>query len=111
MHNASELAGPVYVFVIVLMYGTGLLSLWVFLDSVRAVRAPAFAERPWTRWLWTVPQGLYLVLFALENLPWVGGNAFLATSLVLLTIPALVQQIVYLLRVAYPAPAEETDGE
>lgn len=105
MHNASELAGPVYVFVIVLMYGTGLLALWVFVDSLRAKRAAAFAARPWTRSLWTIPQAFYLLLFTIETLPVIGGNSLLATLLVILTIPALVHQVVYLLRVAYPTPA------
>jgi len=105
VHNASELAGPVYVFVVALMYGTGLLSLYVLIDSLRPGRAGAFARAPRMRWLWTVPQALYFVLFVIENLPWVGGNATLATLLVILTIPALIHQFAYLLRVVYPHPS------
>lgn len=109
MHSSEVLSGPVYLFVVVIMYGTGLLSLFVVVDSLRASRAPAFAGRPWLRWLWTVPQALYLLVFLIENVPFT-ATGLLATVLVIATIPALIHGIAYLLQVAYPPPGRAADS-
>lgn len=108
MHSSEVLSGPVYLFVVILMYGTGLLSLFVVVDSLRAVRAPLFAARPGRRWLWTVPQTLYLLVFLIENVPFT-ATGLLATVLVIATIPALIHGITYLLQVVYPPPGRGAD--
>ncbi len=97
MHGDLVLGGPVYWIVIGLLWSVGLASLWATVDPLRVRRAAQFAVRPESRWAYTVLQGLFFLLFVVAQF----GVATMA--MVLLSPLALVLQIVYLLRIVYPA--------
>jgi len=95
------MGGPVYFVFLAYIVTVAALSVWVMFDVMRAKRSTAFARAPWSRWAWFAPQALFFVVFVVESLPWT-ANAFLGMVLVLSSPFALVAQVVYLLRVAYP---------
>lgn len=103
MHGDLTLGGPLYWFVLGLFALCGGLAIFVAADVFRAKRAPMFSG-PATRWLWFVPQVVYLALLLAQSLP-LGLPAAFATTLVLATPVMLGVQVAYLLRVAYPSPA------
>lgn len=101
MHGDLVLGGPVYWVVIGLLWSVGLASLWATVDPLRARRIPAFEQRPESRWFYAVLQGLFFLLFVVAQF----GVATMA--MVLLSPFALVLQLVYLLRIVYPASASD----
>ena len=110
MHSDLTLSGPVWWLLVFLMYACGGLALFVTLDPWRARRVPAFAVNPQSRWYWSLPQGLYFVLFLVGSMPGVRIPA-LAMTLVVATPFALGLQIAYLLRVVYPSPKRLAERE
>ncbi len=97
MHGGS-LGGPVFWFAFVTLWVTGVVALWVTVDAARRRGGGSFARlaEPW--WFYAVPQGAYFVLFVLAQFGIGAGVTVLAAPLV------LAQQVMYLLRVAFPAP-------
>ncbi len=105
MHgDTSSLGGPVFVAVLALFYGTGLMAIFVSIDVFRPRRAPLFADKPKSRLMWVVPQLLFLAMFIAARLPWT-SLAVVSTAVVIATPFVLGLQIAYLLRVVYPKPA------
>jgi hypothetical protein len=96
--HGDTLGGPVFLFVIGVLWFTGVVSLWVTSDSLRARREAMFSCLPEPRWFYAVPQGAYFVMFVLGQIGIGGGVVALAAPLV------LVQQVAYLLRVVFPTP-------
>jgi hypothetical protein len=95
------------------MVGPGLIALialavliWAFaafvtFDSFRR-RATDYAGVAEGRWFYTVPQGLFFIVFIAWQVPWIQANAAWIGNL-LIAIPfILAQQMAYLLRVVYP---------
>lgn len=102
MHSAVDVIGPGAAAFIVMMFAIGLLSLYVFADSVRR-RGYDYAGVGEGRWFYALPQGLYFAVFVLSQLPvvaqvlpWVGYAQVIGAPI------ALIQQIAYLLRVVFP---------
>lgn len=104
MHGDSSLGGPVFVAVLALFYGTGLLALFVAIDVFRPRRALRFAHNPALRLIWFVPQVLFLALFIVARLPGISIPAT-STTVVISTPFVLGLQIAYLLRIVYPKSA------
>jgi len=104
VHGDSSLGGPVFVAVLALFYGTGLLALFVAIDVFRPRRAPRFARNPALRLIWFVPQVLFLALFIVARLPGVPVPVT-STAVVISTPFVLGLQIAYLLRIVYPKSA------
>lgn len=102
------LAGPVYWFMVTLLVLAGMLSAFVVLHAVLIARRGRLAGAPWSVALYAVPQAVYLALLFLVQGPWL--PLFAAAVLVLLTPIALIQQIVYLLRVVFPKPAAQAES-
>jgi hypothetical protein len=109
MHGDVTLGGPVFWFMVAMLFLAGMLSAFVSLDSAR--RLLLLKPDP-TRWLWAylLPQAAFFVLLIVGQIPSV---PFRVTGIVVLMTPfALIQQVVFLLRVVFPKPpAEELDVE
>jgi hypothetical protein len=102
VHSAVDVVSPGAAAFIVMMLAVGLLSLYVFADSVRR-RGYDYTGVGEGRWFYALPQGLYFVVFVLSQLPlvaqvlpWVGYAQVIGAPI------ALIQQIAYLLRVVFP---------
>lgn len=102
MHSAIDVIGPGAVVFIVMIFAVGLLSLYVFADSVRR-RGYDYTGVGEGRWFYALPQGLYFAVFVLSQLPlvaqvlpWVGYAQVIGAPM------ALIQQVAYLLRVVFP---------
>lgn len=96
------LGGPVYWFMVTLLVLAGMLSAFVVLHSLLVSRRGRLAGSPLSVALYAVPQAIYLALLFVVQGPWLPQIA--AAVLVLVTPIALIQQIVYLLRVVFPRP-------
>ncbi|PKQ30245.1 MAG: hypothetical protein CVT60_01195 [Actinobacteria bacterium HGW-Actinobacteria-10] len=103
MHGEIGLGGPLFWVLTAFMYGVGALALFVAIDAHRPKRRVAFGASA-LKWLWSLPQAVYFVLFAWANVFGFQSNAA-ATIFVMATPAAFVAQIAYLLRVVYPSPA------
>lgn len=103
MHGDVSLGGPVWFAATVLILGGVVLSLFVFIDSVRPKRRAAAADRlPEPLWLYTVLTGAFLAsLIVVQFLP---GLQVAAAIPAIATPFMLAIGIVYLLRVVYPKP-------
>lgn len=102
MPRSIALGGFVLWLVIVLLYGTAALALYVFQDALRR-KETDFAAVPEPRWLYVIPQGVFFIAFVLEQFPPIG--AIIAAGVVLATPLALIEQIAYLLRIVFPTQA------
>ena len=102
------LAGPVYWFMVTLLVLAGMLSAFVVLHALLVSRRGRLAGAPWSVALYAVPQAVYFALLFIVQGPWLPLVA--AAVLVLLTPIALIQQIVYLLRVVFPKPAAQVEN-
>lgn len=108
MHGDLSLGGPVFAFGLFVFVLTALAAAYVAVDSLRRPD-PAFERIPEPRWLYTVPQLVYLVLFMLALVPVV--TRVVGLPLVAMTPIALATQVAYLLRVVFPKPpAKEADS-
>lgn len=103
MHGEIGLGGPLFWVLTALMYAVGALSLFVAIDPHRPKRRVAFRTGA-GKWLWSVPQALYFLMFLWANVFGFESTAPV-TIFVLATAAAFVAQIAYLLRVVYPSPA------
>lgn len=109
MHGEIGLGGPLFWVLTAFVYAVGALALFVTGDPFRSRRQAAF-RRDITRWLWAVPQAVYLLLFLWANLR--GFDSMIgATIFVVATPVAFIAQIAYLLRVVYPSPARLAERE
>jgi hypothetical protein len=100
--STVDIIGPGAIVLVVILIAVGMLSLYVFGDSVRR-RAHDYVGVAEGRWFYTLPQGLYFVAFVLaqlplvaQALPWVGYVQVVGAPI------ALIQQVAYLLRVVFP---------
>lgn len=106
------LGGPIYWFMVVLLFLAGMLAAFVVIDSVRRAFFAHTAERTVRWWTYLVPQGAYLLLLLVVQGPWLPLIA--SAVMVLLTPLALIQSIAYLLRVVFPKttlPAADVSAE
>ena len=94
------LGGPVYWFMVTLLVLAGMLSAFVVLHALLVSRRGRLAGAPWSVAFYAVPQAVYLALLFIVQGPWLPLIA--AAILVLITPLALIQQVVYLLRVVFP---------
>ena len=97
------LGGPIYWLMIGLLVLAGMLAAFVVLLALLVARRGRLAEKPASVWLWAGPQVVYLALLFVVQGPWLPLIA--SAVLVLLTPVALIQSIVYLLRVVFPKHA------
>ncbi|MHB9002948.1 MAG: hypothetical protein ACYC6C_02620 [Coriobacteriia bacterium] len=103
MHGEIGLGGPLFWVLTAFMYGVGALALFVAMDPHRPRRA-AVVGGAVGKWLWSLPQAVYFLMFVWSTVFGFEANA-LVTIFVLATPAAFVAQIAYLLRVVYPSPA------
>ena len=94
------LGGPVYWFMVILLVLAGMLSAFVVLDSLRRRLRDRDVRPAGSWWVYVVPQAVYFVLLLVVQADWLPLIA--SAVLVALTPFALVQQVVYLLRVVFP---------
>ncbi len=102
------LGGPVYWFMVTLLVLAGMLSAFVVLHSVLVARRGRLSDAPLSVALYAVPQAVYLALLFIVQGPWLPLIA--AAILVFITPLALIQQVVYLLRVVFPKPGARTEA-
>ena len=100
--HATELGGPVYWFLLAVLFGSGLLSLYVIADSFRSARAERLAGT--ARVLWIGPQVVYAAAFVASLIP------AAPTQIRFITMAAaplaIILQLSYLLKVAHPKPED-----
>lgn len=103
MHEGLKLVGPGIWVAVAGFFAVAGLALYVTYDSLR--RPPsAFDVLPEARWVYSVPQAVYVVLFALSLMP--GGiSRIVGVWLSLATPLVFAGQIAYFLRVVYPPVA------
>jgi len=102
------LGGPVYWFMVTLLVLAGMLSAFVVLHAVLVARRGRLADAPLPLALYAVPQAGYLALLFIVQGPWLPPIA--TAILVLITPLALIQQVVYLLRVVFPKPVAPSES-
>ncbi len=104
MHGPTPLAGPVWVVAQIVMVSAIALSMFMLLDSLRAVRRAQ--EHGVGLWVYRVLSAGFLILFAaVQLIPGIQLGAAISAA----TAPfILVLGLVYLLRVVFPkqAPVE-----
>lgn len=102
------LGGPIYWFMVTLLFLAGMMAAFVILDSLRRAFFAHTALRTWRWWTYVVVQAAYLALLLVVQTSLLPPIA--SAVMVLLTPFALVQSIAYLLRVVFPksgAPVED----
>ena len=105
--HASELGGPVYWLLLIILFGSGLLAFYVIFDSFRAARAERLAGS--ARVLWVGPQVVYATAFVASLIPSVPAQVRLMT---MAAAPlAIILQVSYLLKVAHPKPEDGAGDE
>lgn len=103
MHGEIGLGGPLFWVLTGLMYSVGALALFVAIDPHRPRRRVAFRGGA-TKWVWSVPQALYFLMFLWAAVFGFEANAWVIIFVVATPV-AFIAQIAYLLRVVYPSPA------
>lgn len=101
------LGGPVYWFMVTLLVLAGMLSAFVVLHALLVSRRGRLAGAPCFVALYAVPQAIYLALLFTVQGPWLPPIA--TAILVLFTPVALIQQVVYLLRVVFPKQGAQAE--
>ena len=102
MPGGVLIGGPLFWFLVGVLFLAGMLAAYVAIDVTRRAWFPGtrLAER--ARWWYLVPQAAYLVLMLLGQF---NAIPMAVTGIVVLCTPlALGQQVVYLLRVVFPKP-------
>ena len=106
MHPGREvLGGPVFWFIVGLLFLAGMLAAFVLLDSWRAKRRARMADLPEPWWLYPAAEVIYLALLFIVQTPVV--PAVWSAVLVLITPVAIGVGVAYLLRVVFPKPTED----
>ena len=105
MHATISVIGPGAVVLLVLLFAVWGLSLYVVVDSLRRGPIDYTGVRE-GRWFYAVPQGLYFLVFGLDQIPAV-SKAIPALGIVYVValIPVMAHQVAYLLRVVFPTRA------
>ena len=96
------LGGPIFWFMIALLFIAGMFAAFVVLDSLRRAFFAHTATPDARWWAYLAPQGLYLLLLLVVQTPLLPPIA--SAVLVFLTPLALIQSVAYLLRVVFPKP-------
>ena len=99
------LGGPIYWFMVLLLFLAGMLAAFVILDSLRRVFHTHTSQPDARWWAYFVPQSAYLVLLLVVQTPLLPLIA--SAVMVLLTPFALIQSVAYLLRVVFPKPVAD----
>jgi hypothetical protein len=101
VHSDTVLGGPVWVFAQVVIFGTLLLSLFVFVDSLMPRRRQRVAGRlSEPLWVYSAVNFAYLVLLVSVQL--IPGLQMAAAAVAVASPIVLVFGVVYLLRVVFP---------
>lgn len=99
MHGDLSLGGPVWLFAVVLLVLCFGLAVFVVGDALMPRRAHRWAELSESRWVWVVPQTIWLVALFVAQFPAFGP----VSAAVLIATPfMLAVQVAYLLRVVFP---------
>lgn len=105
MHASIDVIGPgamVFIGLLVIVWAG---SLYVTIDALRRTAIDYTGVRE-GRWLYAVFEGLYFLVFALDQVPWIAKSVpVLGTVWLAAAIPAVAVQIAYLLRVVFPTRA------
>ena len=102
------LGGPVWWFIFTVYVLSLGLSLYVTVDSLRAVRRERLAEIPEPRWLYTAIEGAFAIV-AIGV--WIPGVPRVAAVAPVIAFPfALAFGVAYLLRVVFPKPMTGPDS-
>jgi len=104
VHDNVLLGGPVWLFAQLLILGTVVLSVFVFVDSMMPRRRAKVGQRlPEPLWVYTVTMGAYLaVLIAVQIIP----GLQVASAIAAIASPfALAFGVIYLLRAVFPKHA------
>ncbi len=104
MHS-DRLGGPVWIFLMIVMFLTVALALFVVIDGIRRLVRCGPDERPWLL-LYVCLEALYLVMLGVAQLS-IMPRVF-AAVIVVATPFALVLGFVYLLRIVFPKHPEST---
>ncbi len=104
MHS-DRLGGPVWIFLMAVMFLAIGLAVFVVVDSIRRLVRCGPDERPWLLF-YSCLQGLYLVMLGVAQLD-VMPRIFAAVVAVCTPL-ALIQSLAYLLRVVFPKHPEQT---
>lgn len=111
MHGGRPLlGGPVFWFITGLLFVAGMMAVFILLDIWRAKRTARQEQLPENRWVYVVPQALYLLALFVAQTPVVPAST--SAIMVFATPFIIAEQFAYLLRVVFPkpesAPAEAT---
>ncbi len=104
MHS-DRLGGPVWMFLMVVVFLTIALAVFVVIDAVRRLVRCGPDERPWLIFYAAV-EALFLLMLLVAQLKVLPG--VFAAIVALATPLALILAFVYLLRIAYPKHPERT---
>jgi predicted membrane channel-forming protein YqfA (hemolysin III family) len=106
------LGGPLFWVTTAVLFGSGMLAVFVVIDAVRRAKFPGSKPAEPLRWVYIIPQGALVVLMLLGQ---VRAVPVIVTGVVVILTPlVLAQGIAYLLRVVFPkqpwpAPAEDAE--
>lgn len=105
MHAGYDIIGPgalIFMAVLVAVWGG---SLYVTVDALRRPAVDYTGVRE-GRWPYAAPAGLYALLFAADQVPWVAEHVpALGTAWLVALVPVVALIVAYLLRVVFPTRA------
>lgn len=102
MRGGEVLGGPVWLFAVIVMLLAIGLAVFTVVESLLPRRAEAASRLPEPLWVYTVGQGLFLVLLLLVQF---APLPAVASAVLVFLIPvSLGLSLAFLLRVVFPKP-------